>query len=119
MQGVAAPHVPPAVRAFDKYIGEMEETLAATPWLAGERYSLADAAATPYVNRAGSSGMDRLWVGRRPHVADWLERVRARPNYRPGIEACLTAADRARFDLPREETWRDIEKAIAPERTAA
>jgi glutathione S-transferase len=112
MQGVAAPHVPPAVRAFDKYIGEMEETLARAPWLAGERYSLADAAATPYLNRAELIGLDRLWVERRPRVGDWLARVRARPNYLPGIEACLSNADRARFDVPREATWREIEAAM-------
>jgi ganglioside-induced differentiation-associated protein 1 len=108
MHGVAAPHVPAALRAFDKYFGEMEQTLARTPWLAGECYSLADVAATPYVNRAELLGMDRLWVGRRPHVADWLARVRGRPNYGPAIEACLSDADRARYDLAREEVWRDI-----------
>jgi hypothetical protein len=58
--------------------------------------------------------MDGLWVDRRPHVTEWLARVRARPNYGPGIEACLSDADRARFDLPRQETWREIEKAVAP-----
>jgi glutathione S-transferase len=113
--GVAAPHVPPAVRAFDRYIGEMEEALAHAPWLAGERYSLADAAATPYLNRADLLGMDRLWVGRRPRVADWLDRVRTRPNYRPGIKAHVSAADRERFDVPREQTWRDIEAAMNPQ----
>ena len=112
MQGVAAPHVPPALRAFDKYIGEMEATLAHAPWLAGDRYSLADVAATPYLNRAELLAMDRLWVGRRPNVVDWLRRVRARSNYEPAIEACLTEVDRARFKLSREETWRDIEKAM-------
>ena len=117
--GVAAPHVPPAIRAFDRYIGEMEATLAHTPWLAGERYSLADAAATPYLNRAELLGMDRLWVSRRPHVADWLGRIRARPNYQPGIEAHVSAADRERFDLPREQTWREIELAMSAQTATA
>jgi glutathione S-transferase len=113
MQGVAAPHVPPAVRAFDKYVGEMEDALAGAPWLAGERYSLADVAATPYLNRAELLGMDRLWVGRRPRVCGWLARIRERPNYRPGMAAHLSDADRARFDLPREQIWREIEAAMA------
>lgn len=119
LHGAAAPHVPPALRAFDKYISEMEQALARTPWLAGERYSLADVAATPYLNRAELLAMAPLWVGRRPNVVDWLRRVRARPNYAPAIEACVTDLDRARFNLSREETWRDIEEAMTQQRGAA
>lgn len=105
-QGLAAPHVAQAVRNFDKYIGEMEATLGGQPYLAGSAYSLAEAAATPYVNRAEMLGLDRLWVDRRPHVADWLARVRARPSFERAITRWLSDADRDRFDIPREETWR-------------
>jgi glutathione S-transferase len=117
-EGVAAPHVPPAVRAFDTYIGEMEDALARTPWLAGDVYSLADVAATPYLNRAQLVGLDRLWAERR-HVSDWLVRVRGRANYQPGMDGHLSAADRARFDLPREQIWREIETAMSGPRGAA
>jgi glutathione S-transferase len=111
--GLAAPHVAQAVRNFDKYIGEMEATLARQPYLAGQAYSLAEAAATPYVNRAELLGMDRLWVERRPHVADWLARVRARPSFDPAITKWLTDADRERFDIPREETWQKVTEVLA------
>ena len=119
MHGVAAPHVPPALRSFDKYFGEMEEALSRTPYLAGDAYSLADAAVTSYVNRAELLGMDRLWVGKRPHLTDWLARIRARPSYQLAIEKWLTDADRARFDIPREKTWREIENVMAGQSSAA
>jgi glutathione S-transferase len=113
LHGVAAPHVPPALHAYDRYIGEMEAALAVAPYLAGDAYSLADAAATPYVNRAAALGMDRLWVGRRPRVVDWFARVRARPSFATAVTKWLTDADRERFNIARDETWIDIEKAMA------
>jgi glutathione S-transferase len=117
--GVAAPHVPPALRAYDRYVGEMEAALTTAPYLAGETYSLADAAATPYVNRAAALGMDRLWVGRRPHVEDWFARVRARPSFEAGITRWMTDADRDRFAISRDETWGEIEKVMSQNRSAA
>ena len=111
--GLDAPHVADAVRRHDQYIGEMEDALARSPYLAGDAYSLADAAATPYVNRAEMLGMDRLWVGRRPRVATWLERIRARPSFARAITAWLSESDRDRFDVPREETWRKVRAILA------
>jgi glutathione S-transferase len=117
--GVAAPHVPPALFAYDRYIGEMEQALAAAPWLGGETFSLADIAATPYINRAAMLGMDRLWVGRRPRVEDWFARVRARPSFATGVTKWLTDADRGRFDIPRDEIWGEIARVMGTARSAA
>jgi glutathione S-transferase len=111
--GVAAPHVPPALRAFDRYFGEMEQALSSAPYLAGDAYSLADAAATPYVNRAAALGMDRMWVGRRPHLEDWFARIRARPSFAPAVTQWLTDADRDRFDIARDQIWAEITTALA------
>jgi len=54
----------------------METALSRPPYLVGEKYSLADVAATSYVNRAEMIAMDGLWE-HRPHVADWLRRIRS------------------------------------------
>ena len=100
-QGLAAPHVAPALRQFDRYFGEMEETLAGCAYLAGESYTLADAAATPYVNRAGMLGMDGLWE-RRPRLRGWLERIMARPSFSRAVTKWYTDADRERFAVDRD-----------------
>lgn len=104
-QGLAAPHVAPALRNYDKYVGDMEAALAAQPYLAGARYSLADVAATPYMFRAEAIGLDRLWRDRRPNVTAWYDRVRARPSFAKAVVDPISAADRDRFTVPREETW--------------
>jgi glutathione S-transferase len=101
-QGLAAPHVVQAIRHYDRYTGLMEEALSSGACLAGAGYSLADVAATPYVNRAEMLGMAALWA-RRPHVAAWLERMRERPSFASAVTRWLTEADRRRFGGPHEE----------------
>jgi len=111
-QGLAAPHVAQALHAYDKYVADMETALAAHPYLAGDAYSLADAAATPYLFRAEVLGLDGLWRDRRPKVADWYARIRARPSFAPAVLAPISAADRDRFTVPREETWAKAQEVL-------
>jgi glutathione S-transferase len=79
-KGVDSEHFAPAVRRFDKLIADMQAALERGPWLAGTEYSLADIAYAPYVTRLDHLQMGWLWE-RRPKVADWLARIRARPSY--------------------------------------
>jgi glutathione S-transferase len=65
------------VRAFAR----MEETLARSPWLAGDGYSLADIAAAPVIDRVEHLGMADLW-DKLPGMSDWAARLTARPAYR-------------------------------------
>jgi glutathione S-transferase len=113
MHGVEAPDGLLALRNYERFIGEMEQTLARSPYIAGGSYSLADAAATPYVHRAEMLAMDRLWAGRRPHVADWYDRVRQRPSFEEGITRYITESVREHFNVPREETWQKISQFLA------
>jgi glutathione S-transferase len=113
MHGIAAPHVAQAVKNYDKYIGEMEVALNQSPYLVGRTYSLADLAATSYVNRAEMIAMEGLWVGRRPRIADWLRRIRERPSYDRAITDYLTDADRERFEIAREETAQKVREILS------
>ena len=106
-QGLEAPHVAPALRQFHRYFQEMEQALEAGAYLAGESYSLADAAATPYVNRAGMLGMQALW-SRRPRLQGWLERIMQRPSFARAVSKWFTDADRERFQVDRAEVDRAL-----------
>ncbi|MGE0626955.1 MAG: glutathione S-transferase family protein [Hyphomicrobiaceae bacterium] len=79
-KGVESAHFVPAVRRFEKMLGDMQAALDRTPWLAGNEMSLADIAFTPYVNRLDQLQMAFMWDGR-PKVAQWFETMRARPSY--------------------------------------
>jgi glutathione S-transferase len=112
-QGLDAPHVKPALRRHDQYVGEMEETLGRSPYLAGEAYSLADLAATPYVYRAQALGLERLWSGTRPRVEAWWDKIRARPSTAQAIAGWETDADRQRYKAGGEGIWAKVQSLLA------
>lgn len=78
-RGVDAPEFVGALGAFLDLIDEMEMSLEPEGWLSGDRFSLADVAALPYVLRLEHLSMAPLVsYERRPRVASWLSRVKAR-----------------------------------------
>ncbi len=63
-------------------LDSVEEALASRQWLAGNSYTIADAAWTPVLVRLRDIGMRQLWAGgRRPNVAIYFERLRKRPSF--------------------------------------
>jgi glutathione S-transferase len=63
---------------------DMDATLAKQRWLAGDAYSIADAAFTPYVVRLDHLDVLGLLDGT-PRVADWYRRLQARPSFADAI----------------------------------
>ena len=59
-------------------------------------WSLADAAATPYVWRLDKLKLARLW-DTRPGVAAWYQRIRQRPSFKTAVEDWVTPADHERY----------------------
>jgi len=51
------------------------------PWLFGEKYTLADIAVAPLMDRMEDLGFEQLWEKDYPRVAEWLKRMQARPAY--------------------------------------
>lgn len=72
--GLDSPRAPLAVQTLAKFVAQLNDVLNGDRWLAGERFSLADAAAAPYIVRAKALGLDGLWEAK-PRVAEWLERA--------------------------------------------
>lgn len=95
--GLAAPIVADAVRAFDKLFADMDAALATGDFLAGPAYSLADAAATPYANRLRDLHLLPVWTERYPRVAGWFERIQARPSFTAAVTDYFTEKDAAHF----------------------
>jgi glutathione S-transferase len=91
----------------------MENTLAEQPWLAGDTYSLADIAVTPYVNRLDMLGMSEMWIGSRPLLTDWFERMKSRPSFKPSLlDTCppdLTS-DLKTFGT---QSWPEVKRLLA------
>jgi glutathione S-transferase len=89
--GLDMPGIDTFVRQFVSMLDAMAAVLKHSPWLAGNAYSLADAAMLPYVVRLDHLQLAWLWRSpSRAAVADWYERATTRPNY-SGIANYLDA----------------------------
>ncbi len=73
---------PALARAHQLFL-VMEQELAAQPWLAGDKPTLADLANYAYVARApeGGASLDAY-----PHLVAWLRRVEALPRFLPFVQ---------------------------------
>jgi glutathione S-transferase len=64
-------------------LDRMEEALASSGWLAGNRYSLADIGAVPFVKRVEEEiAPDEMTKARHPRVVAWWETIQARPAFK-------------------------------------
>ena len=63
-------------------LDRMEAMLAQGAWLLGERYSIADIAAVPFVKRIDEEiAPDEMTAARHPRVHDWWKAIQARPAF--------------------------------------
>ncbi len=111
--GFDAPGIEDKLRMYDGYLFKMEEALGQHKWLAGDQFSLADIALTPYVNRLDMLSMSGMWaVGRLPLVEAWFERIKAMDSFAPAfLDWCPEELTR---DLKTfgAESWPDMKRII-------
>ena len=89
-KGVESRFFPEAIKRFDKLLSDMETTLANSPWLAGNEFSLADIGFAPYVTRLDHLQLQFLWDKRR-HIPEWYDRLRERRAYSEALEKWFNA----------------------------
>ena len=73
-----------SLKAYQRFLREMDQSLAASPWLAGPEYSLADIDVVPYIWRLRNLQLSGLWDDM-PRVKGWLDRITARSSLRETI----------------------------------
>ena len=69
-----------SIRQLEMTVARIETTLANGPWLVGDQYTIADICVAPLFQRMEDLGMSDIWA-ESPRVADWFERMKARPAY--------------------------------------
>jgi glutathione S-transferase len=83
-QGFEAPGAYEKVKLYDSYLHKMEKALTGNNWLVGNKFSIADIALTPYVNRLSMMSMRGMWESRRlPNVERWFKDIEAREHFKP------------------------------------
>lgn len=112
-EGVAAPGAGEKIRLYAGYLDKMEEALRGSDWIAGDAFSMADIAMTPYVNRLDALAMDGLWRGGRlPLVERWFERVKARPTFKPALLDWMPRELAAEMTENGRKSWPQIQALL-------
>ena len=96
--------VPESNRQFEKLLSDMNEALAAHPWMVGDNLSLADIAYSPYVTRLDHLRLQGLWDDK-PHFADWYDRLMQTSGYREGVASWFNQKYLPLMDKAGTEAW--------------
>ena len=90
--GVESPFVFQGIATFEKLFATMNDALAGRgPWLLGQALTLADINVMPFVARLDYLNLLDLWLGDRPEVRRWWERVQSLPSFKAAVSDTLTA----------------------------
>lgn len=113
-EGFAAPGAVEQIRLYDAYLGKMEQALWENAWLASELFTMADIALAPYLNRLDALSMQGMWEGGRyPRVADWFDRVRARPTFAPALYDWVPEGLRVEMAENGRKSWPEVRALLA------
>ena len=107
-KGTGSQHFIIAVRRMALLLDEMEEALAQHQWLAGDQYTLADVAFTPYLARLEHLNVADM-LGERRHVAEWYRRCKARPSFHEAIVKWENADYLALMRRRGAESWSELQ----------
>jgi glutathione S-transferase len=107
LHGLQSRFVRQALDYHLKLLNMMDEALAKGPWLAGEQFSLADAAVIPYILRLDLLKLAGLFS---EGTSRWYARMRERPSVRKEMLERMTAKDREPFEKLDPDPWPAIRK---------
>ena len=108
-KGPQSRHFVIAVERMVLLLDEMEEALSAHQWLAGDDYSLADVAFTPYLARLEHLNILGM-IGERHRVADWYRRCKARPSFHDAIVKWENADYLGLMQRRGTECWPQVQR---------
>jgi glutathione S-transferase len=111
-RGPDSVHFRIAVQRMVQLLDEMEEALARHRWLAGDEYTLADVAFTPYLLRL--EHLDLLgMVDARARVADWYKRCQARPSFQEALRKWENPKYLSLMKQRGEQHWPQVRAIMA------
>ena len=111
-KGLDSPFFKTAVTRLLTLYRDMDEALRSHAWLAGDDYSIADAAFTPYIVRLEHLDVIGL-LGPTPRTADWYRRIKARPSFQAAIVRWENAKYLELMKREGRENWPKIKEIMA------
>jgi ganglioside-induced differentiation-associated protein 1 len=111
--GIEAPGASEQIQLYDSYLQKMEQALESGDWLVGNRFSMADIAMAPYVNRVAALSMEGMWRhGRLPRVEAWFARVSSRSSFAPAFLSWMPSELAAEMRENGQKSWPQIRSLL-------
>ena len=109
--GLDAECVLDALGQHRKMLSWMAEDLKDGPYLAGDAFSIADCAVIPYILRLELLKLNAMWE-QHPMIADWWDRMRARPSVKAAIFDRMEEKDWAPFKNLTPDPWPKVQQLL-------
>ncbi len=109
LHGLESKFVREALDYHLKLLKMMDAALEHGPWLAGQQFSLADAAVIPYVLRLDLLKLDKLF---KKNIQAWYARMRERPSVKKEMLDRMTPQDKAPFEKLEPDPWPTIKRLM-------
>jgi glutathione S-transferase len=109
--GLDSEFVIDAIGQHEKMISWMVDDLKRGPYLAGDSFSIADAAVIPYILRLELLKLAGMWA-QYPAVADWWARMRGRPSVKATIFDRMKDTDWAPFKNLAPDPWPTVQALL-------
>lgn len=110
-KGLESPFFKTAIARLLTLYRDMDDALGRHAWLAGDRYSIADAAFTPYIVRLEHLDVMGL-LDPTPRTADWYRRIRSRPSFQAAIVRWENAKYLELMKRQGRENWPKIKEIV-------
>lgn len=111
-KGFDTPGIDHTYGIFNKHLVNMEKALSQHEWLAGETLSLADVGLAPYIRWLSMLNMDEWWEADKPHVTQWLNRIKAMPAFQSSVTEWIPDEIQADFGNIGTETWPGVKNVL-------
>lgn len=112
-QGFEAAGVTEKVNLYDTFLHKMEDALQDQDWLVANRFTIADIALTPYVNRLAMMSLTGMWDGGRlPNVERWFARIMDRPAFEPNLLAWVPEELTNQLRENGARSWPEVAKIL-------
>ena len=115
--GLDSPKFHQAVVEFDRLLGDMQQTLGESAWLAGKDFSLADVDVAPYICRLHTLQLDGMWSDR-PAVQDWCQRMWSRSSWQQAVIDLHVDSWLGAMEKHGKEAWPRVNALIMAARNA-
>ena len=111
LHGLDSRYVRDALGHHQKLLKMMDEALGHAPWLAGEAFSLADAAVIPYILRLDLLRLKKLFE-KQPRIETWYARMRERASVKKELLDRMTPQDKAPFEKLEPDPWPKVKTLV-------